>query len=172
LICAEPDILLICAEPYIYLILQSKKEFPLNHPDLSVRIHSGTPEPFLHNVCELIKEGTGFPKLLNDEEIIPLFLLKGATWEEARSGFKDLLTLFIVAQIFASFWGGLTGRKRNPYDPLSILTQWTFGGLAVGIPMQVSEIINDISIVGNPLADESVGSGAYSCIKLGCFLSR
>jgi formate C-acetyltransferase len=67
-----------------YLILQSKKEFPLNHPDLSVRIHAQTPDQFLHKVCELIKEGTGFPKLLNDEEIIPLFLLKGATWEEAR----------------------------------------------------------------------------------------
>ena len=67
-----------------YLILESKKEFPLNYPDLSVRIHSQTPEPFLLKVCELIKEGTGFPKLLNDEEIIPLFLVKGAGLEEAR----------------------------------------------------------------------------------------
>ena len=67
-----------------YLILQSKKEFPLDFPDLSVRIHSLTPEWFLKKVCELIKEGTGFPKLYNDEEIIPLFLAKGATLEEAR----------------------------------------------------------------------------------------
>lgn len=67
-----------------YLILQSKKEFPLNYPDLSVRIHAQTPERFLLKVCELIKEGTGFPKLLNDEEIIPLFLAQGAGLEEAR----------------------------------------------------------------------------------------
>lgn len=67
-----------------YLILQSKKEFPLDFPDLSARIHSLTPEPFLRKIVDLIKEGTGFPKLYNDEEIIPLFLAKGATLEEAR----------------------------------------------------------------------------------------
>lgn len=67
-----------------YLILKSKKEFPLNYPDLSVRIHSKTPEPFLREVCDLIREGTGFPKLLNDEEIIPHLLSNGATMEDAR----------------------------------------------------------------------------------------
>lgn len=67
-----------------YLILQSKKEFPLDFPDLSARIHSRTPERFLLRICELIKEGTGFPKLLNDEEIIPYFLAKGAPLQEAR----------------------------------------------------------------------------------------
>jgi len=67
-----------------YLILRSKKELPMNYPDLSVRIHSGTPQRFLLKVCELIKEGTGFPKLFNDEEIVPLYLAHGATLEEAR----------------------------------------------------------------------------------------
>lgn len=67
-----------------YLILQSKKDFPLNYPDLSVRIHSGTPQPFLMKACELVKEGTGFPKFYNDEEIIPIYLAHGATIEEAR----------------------------------------------------------------------------------------
>ncbi len=67
-----------------YLVLESKKEFPLDYPDLAVRIHSGTPEPFLKKVVELMKEGTGFPKLMNDEEIIPLMLAKGAELSEAR----------------------------------------------------------------------------------------
>ncbi len=66
------------------LILRSKKEFPLNYPDLAVRIHSGTPQQFLMKVAECIKEGTGFPKLFNDEEVIPILLAKGATLEEAR----------------------------------------------------------------------------------------
>lgn len=66
-----------------YLLLQSKREFPLNYPDLAARIHAGTPERFLHEVCETIKEGTGFPKLFFDEEIIPLFLAKGAELAEA-----------------------------------------------------------------------------------------
>jgi pyruvate formate-lyase/glycerol dehydratase family glycyl radical enzyme len=67
-----------------HLILRSKREFPLNYPDLAARIHARTPEPFLRDVCETIKEGTGFPKLFFDEEIIPLFLAKGAEFEEAH----------------------------------------------------------------------------------------
>ncbi|MBT4089632.1 MAG: glycyl radical protein [Deltaproteobacteria bacterium] len=68
-----------------FLILQSKKEFTLDYPDLTARIHSQTPDGFLKKICELIKEGTGFPKLLNDEEIIELFLAKGASLDEARN---------------------------------------------------------------------------------------
>ena len=54
-----------------YLFLKSKREFPLHYPDLAARIHSR------------IKFGSGFPKLCNDEECIPLYVSKGATFEEA-----------------------------------------------------------------------------------------
>jgi formate C-acetyltransferase len=67
-----------------YLVLKSKKEFPLDYPDLSARIHARTPDRFLAAVCDLIKEGTGFPKLLNDEAVIPFLLAKGASLEEVR----------------------------------------------------------------------------------------
>lgn len=67
-----------------YLVLQSKKEFPLDYPDLAARIHSRTPNRFLFAISDLIKEGTGFPKLLNDEAVIPFLLAKGATFEEVR----------------------------------------------------------------------------------------
>ncbi|MEW6441411.1 MAG: pyruvate formate lyase family protein [bacterium] len=67
-----------------YLMLRSKREFPLNYPDLAARIHAGTPEPFLHAIAETIKEGTGFPKLFFDEEIIPLLLAKGGAVAEAN----------------------------------------------------------------------------------------
>jgi len=67
-----------------YLMLQSKREFPLNYPDLSARIHSQTPDAFLYAIAETIKEGTGFPKLFFDEEIIPLLIAKGGEFEEAN----------------------------------------------------------------------------------------
>jgi len=67
-----------------YLFLQSKREFPLNYPDLSARIHSRTPDAFLHAISETIKEGTGFPKLFFDEEIVPSLLAKGADVTEAN----------------------------------------------------------------------------------------
>jgi len=67
-----------------YLILRSKREFPLNYPDLAARIHAQSPDKFIHEISETIKEGSGFPKLMNDEEIIPLLLAKGASIEEAN----------------------------------------------------------------------------------------
>lgn len=64
-----------------YLILQSKRAVPLNYPDLAARIHSLSPERYLMEIAETIKEGSGFPKIFNDEEIIPLYLQKGVPLE-------------------------------------------------------------------------------------------
>lgn len=66
-----------------YLLLKSKREFPLNYPDLAARVHTQSPKRYLHEVAETIKEGSGFPKLINDEEVVPLLLSKGASFEEA-----------------------------------------------------------------------------------------
>lgn len=66
-----------------YLFLKSKREFPLHYPDLAARIHSCSPERYLADVAETIKDGSGFPKLINDEEVVPLYVSKGATFAEA-----------------------------------------------------------------------------------------
>jgi formate C-acetyltransferase len=66
-----------------YLLLKSKREFPLNYPDLAARIHTRSPKRYLYEVAETIKEGSGFPKLINDEEVVPLLLSKGASFDEA-----------------------------------------------------------------------------------------
>ena len=66
-----------------YIILESKHGFPTPYPDLAARVHSGSPEKFLRACAEVIKEGQGFPKLFNDEEIVPLYVQKGATMAEA-----------------------------------------------------------------------------------------
>lgn len=66
-----------------YLILKSKRDFPMNYPDLAARIHIGSPKRYLREVAKTIKDGSGFPKIINDEEVIPLLLSKGAAFEEA-----------------------------------------------------------------------------------------
>lgn len=66
-----------------YLFLQSKREFPLHYPDLAARIHGRSPARYLYEVAETIKEGSGFPKLINDEEVVPLLLAKGAGFADA-----------------------------------------------------------------------------------------
>ena len=69
--------------PLSYLILESTRALPITCPEPCVRIHSGTPDRFLHLVAEVIKDGKGFPKLLNDEMVIPFYLANGATMKEA-----------------------------------------------------------------------------------------
>lgn len=66
-----------------YMFLKSKRELPLHYPDLAARIHAGSPDRFVRECAETIKDGSGYPKLLNDEEIIPLLLAKGAPMEDA-----------------------------------------------------------------------------------------
>ncbi len=61
-----------------YLLLENKREFPLNYPDLAARVHSGSSDEYLREVALTIKEGSGFPKLINDDEVIPLLKAKGA----------------------------------------------------------------------------------------------
>ncbi len=67
-----------------FLILKSKKDFPLDYPDLSVRIHTLSSDLLLNGVCEVAKQGTGFPKLFNDEVLIPYYMERGVSKSEAR----------------------------------------------------------------------------------------
>jgi formate C-acetyltransferase len=65
-----------------YLFLESKIEFPLNYPDLAARVHARSPQRRLLEVARAIQDGSGFPKLINDEEIVPLYAAKGAPMAE------------------------------------------------------------------------------------------
>ena len=67
-----------------YILLENKRDFPLNYPDLAARIHAGSSQEYLEQVALTISDGAGFPKLLNDEEIIPLLIAKGADAASAR----------------------------------------------------------------------------------------
>ena len=67
-----------------YAILESVRPLQITSPDLCVRIHANTPEKFLHAVVETIKDGKGYPKLLNDEMVIPFYLANGITRKEAN----------------------------------------------------------------------------------------
>ena len=61
-----------------YLMLRSKREFPTHYPDLAARVHTRSPRRYLWDIAETIKQGQGYPKVVNDEELIPRLLAKGA----------------------------------------------------------------------------------------------
>ncbi|MDR2612198.1 MAG: glycyl radical protein [Deltaproteobacteria bacterium] len=69
--------------PLTSLFLRSKREFPLHYPDLAARVHGRSPRAYLLDIAETIKDGSGFPKLINDEEVVPLLVKKGAEFSEA-----------------------------------------------------------------------------------------
>ena len=66
-----------------YLFLRSKRELPLNYPDLAARIHVRSPQRFLREVALTIKDGAGYPKLFNDEEIVLNLVGQGASLADA-----------------------------------------------------------------------------------------
>lgn len=52
--------------PISYMCLEAARQTKTHQPNLSVRIHPDCPHEFLFKVCELVREGTGFPAIHND----------------------------------------------------------------------------------------------------------
>lgn len=67
-----------------YLILDTYQDIRLPQPNLGIRINELTPRLFLNKVVETIRLGTGIPQVFNDEVIIPGFLARGVSLEDAR----------------------------------------------------------------------------------------
>ncbi len=67
-----------------FLCLEATRRTRLPQPSLSVRVHAGSPPPFLKAAAALAREGLGMPAFFNDEIIVPLLQRMGAGLEEAR----------------------------------------------------------------------------------------
>src|SRR5512138_3006559 len=66
-----------------YVLLESTRPLKCSYPELGVRIHANTPDKFLHAVAEVIKDGKGSPKMINDEFMVPWFMANGVEMQEA-----------------------------------------------------------------------------------------
>ncbi len=60
-----------------YMVLETIRNVRLTQPNVSARIHNGTPERFLLECARTIRLGFGMPAMKNDEIIIPAMLEKG-----------------------------------------------------------------------------------------------
>mgnify|MGYP006410508023 FL=1 len=67
-----------------YMILDATARVQLCQPSLSVRINRKNPEQFYRKVAQLIRLGTGFPAVHNDDVGIKMLMKKGVTAPEAR----------------------------------------------------------------------------------------
>ena len=65
-------------------LLEAYQDIRLPQPNLGVRVNDIEPKKFIKKTCETIALGTGIPQLFNDEVIIPSFLSRGVSLEDAR----------------------------------------------------------------------------------------
>jgi len=66
----------------------------LNEPQLTLRVHPGTPKEVILKALEMLKLGMGYPSFFNDTVLVPLAEGHGLTAEEARS----YMAIFCVNQ--------------------------------------------------------------------------
>lgn len=67
-----------------YLILETYHDIRLPQPNLGVRVNELIPADFLLKTAETIRLGTGIPQIFNDEVVVPAFLNRGVSLEDAR----------------------------------------------------------------------------------------
>ena len=76
-----------------HILLKVKRKFPLNYPDLAARNPYRKPKNISMKWQKQIKMGFGFPKLINDDEVVPNLAIKGRSLKK-----KPMITAFPVAQ--------------------------------------------------------------------------
>jgi formate C-acetyltransferase len=68
-----------------YIMLRAQEHLLLPQPNLSARLHKGSPERFLTRCAQVIGKGSGMPQIFNDEAIIPALEGKGISPGDARN---------------------------------------------------------------------------------------
>ncbi|WP_309245330.1 formate C-acetyltransferase [Vibrio mediterranei] len=66
------------------LCLDAYQSVQLPQPNLGVRVNEFIDRAFLNKTAETIRLGTGIPQIFNDEVVVPAFLNRGASLEDAR----------------------------------------------------------------------------------------
>lgn len=67
------------------IVLDAATVARVTQPSIGFRYHNKVDSDTLLKVCETIREGLGYPAIMNDNCIVPKHLVRGATLEEARN---------------------------------------------------------------------------------------
>jgi pyruvate formate-lyase/glycerol dehydratase family glycyl radical enzyme len=108
-----------------YICLEAQAHIRLNQPNLSVRVHSNTPDDFLIKTVKVIATGGGMPQLANDEKFIDSLIINGIPLKEARDYCLVGCVEASVVGLWGRFNGGFFSLPRpvifaitNGYDPI------------------------------------------------------
>ncbi|MDD7909844.1 formate C-acetyltransferase [Pseudovibrio exalbescens] len=66
------------------LCLDAYQSIRLPQPNLGVRVNELIDREFLRKTAETVRMGTGIPQIFNDEVVVPAFLNRGVSLEDAR----------------------------------------------------------------------------------------
>jgi formate C-acetyltransferase len=66
-----------------YLFLKAQDHLATPQPNLSARIHGGTPDILLEECSRVIGRGSGMPQIFNDESVIPALEARGIAHQDA-----------------------------------------------------------------------------------------
>ncbi len=116
-----------------YLFLKAQGEVGLPQPNLSARLHSGSPAEFVEACARVIGKGSGMPQIFNDEAVIPALEGQGISGEDAANyaivgcveltthgnnlGWSDAAMFNLVKALELTLSGGkclLTGDRIGP----------------------------------------------------------
>lgn len=67
-----------------FACLDAYQNVRLPQPNLGVRVNELIDRPFLRKTAETVRLGTGIPQIFNDEVVVPAFLNRGVSLEDAR----------------------------------------------------------------------------------------
>ncbi|MDR1613751.1 MAG: formate C-acetyltransferase/glycerol dehydratase family glycyl radical enzyme [Planctomycetota bacterium] len=68
-----------------YLFLKAQEHIGLPQPNLSARLHQGSPQALLEECARVIGKGGGMPQVFNDESIVPALMARGISGGDARN---------------------------------------------------------------------------------------
>ncbi|NLM96912.1 MAG: formate C-acetyltransferase/glycerol dehydratase family glycyl radical enzyme [Halanaerobiaceae bacterium] len=108
-----------------YIALQATADTRLTQPSLTARMHKNAPEKYKKRVAEVIRLGTGYPAVFNDDAYIAALINRGYSVEDA----SDYCVIGCAEAGPAGLLGGRTGGAwlnmtkileltlNNGYDP-------------------------------------------------------
>ena len=88
---------------------------------------------------------------------------EGKTWEQAAASFKDIMLIMMVGAFMSDWLEKITGKPRRAYNPLTIL-QWTPGGLAIGVGLDLADLVASVFTAIDPTAPEDERKKAIGAI--------
>jgi formate C-acetyltransferase len=102
-----------------FLVLRSVAQTRLPQPNLTVRYHKGLSKEFMDEAIEVMKLGTGMPAFNSDEVIIPSFIEKGVSEEDAY----DYSAIGCVETAVPGKWGyRCTGMSYLNFPKILLIT--------------------------------------------------